>query len=198
MPAARTAIARTKDTLGARTARDVVVMTSPGLYRGSAFLRTISEPIRPRTTVRLTTLDRRGCAAESYRGAIADRLVASMKQILRSLVVAGLAVCVIAPLAAQDYDLVILNGRVIDPESGLDAIRNIGVRAGTIVAISDASLSGQQQIDANGLVVAPGFIDLHSHGQTDETYRCQVLDGVTRSEERRVGKECRSLWSPYH
>ena len=117
-----------------------------------------------------------------------------MKQILRFFVLAGLAACVIAPLAAQDYDLVVLNGRVIDPESGLDAIRNIGVRAGSIVAISDRPLAGQQQIDANGLVVAPGFIDLHSHGQTDETYRCQVLDGVTTAFELEVGTADVDAW----
>src|SRR4051812_45301175 len=67
--------------------------------------------------------------------------------------------------AEQSYDVVITNGRVMDPESGLDANRNIGLRAGKIAAISEKPLSGKTTIDAKGLVVAPGFIDLHEHGQ---------------------------------
>ena len=60
--------------------------------------------------------------------------------------------------------------------------------------ISDTPLGGQQQIDASGLVVAPGFIDLHSHGQTDETYRCQALDGVTTAFELEVGTADIDRW----
>jgi N-acyl-D-aspartate/D-glutamate deacylase len=106
---------------------------------------------------------------------------------LRFIAVLAFAAGLLAPLAAQNYDLVIANGRVIDPESGLDGVRHIAVTAGKIVTISETPLSGQQQIDAKGLVVAPGFIDLHSHGQTDETYRCQALDGVTTAFELEVG-----------
>ncbi len=116
-----------------------------------------------------------------------------MKQILRALL-AGALVVGIAPLAAQNYDLVVLNGHVIDPESGLDATRNIGVRAGKIAEISAAPLTGTERIDADGLVVAPGFIDLHSHGQSDETYRCQVLDGVTSAFELEVGTADVDAW----
>ena len=65
----------------------------------------------------------------------------------------------------QEYDVVILNGRVIDPESNFDAIRNVGITGGRIQAISEKSLRGRTTILATGLVVAPGFIDLHSHGQ---------------------------------
>ena len=100
----------------------------------------------------------------------------------------------LVPLGAQNYDLVIANGRVVDPESGLDAVRHIGIRAGKIATISDTPLAGQQQIDASGLVVAPGFIDLHSHGQTDETYRCQALDGVTTAFELEVGTADIDRW----
>ena len=110
-----------------------------------------------------------------------------LRQICGAVVLVGLALRVIVPLTAQDFDLVILRGRVIDPESRLDAIRNIGVRGGKIVEISSGLLAGRQEIDAAGLIVAPGFIDLHSHGQTDETYRCQVLDGVTTAFELEVG-----------
>src|ERR1700757_4451658 len=64
---------------------------------------------------------------------------------------------------AQDvsYDVVVSNGRVMDPESGLDAVRNVGISGGKIRAISTGVLKGKQVIDAKGLVVAPGFIDLH-------------------------------------
>ena len=67
--------------------------------------------------------------------------------------------------AAESYDLVIANGRVMDPESGLDAQRTIGIRGGKIAKISTGPLAGKQTIVAKGLVVAPGFIDLHQHGQ---------------------------------
>jgi N-acyl-D-aspartate/D-glutamate deacylase len=80
---------------------------------------------------------------------------------------------------AQQFDTVIANGRVIDPESGLTDIRNIGILDGEIATVTTASLTGEQVIDASGLIVAPGFIDLHAHGQDDENYRLKALDGVT-------------------
>ena len=63
----------------------------------------------------------------------------------------------------------ILNGRVIDPESRLDAVRNVGISAGVIKAVTSGRPSGRMVIDAKGLVVAPGFIDLHQHGQDKGT-----------------------------
>ncbi|HEX3866846.1 MAG TPA: amidohydrolase family protein, partial [Gemmatimonadaceae bacterium] len=91
--------------------------------------------------------------------------------------------------AQQTYDIVIANGRVIDPESGLDAVRFVGVRGGKIAAISPTPLSGKTVLDAKGLVVSPGFIDLHAHGQNDENYRIFALDGVTTALELEVGTE---------
>jgi N-acyl-D-aspartate/D-glutamate deacylase len=88
---------------------------------------------------------------------------------------------------AQVYDLVILNGRVIDPESETDAVRNLGVTNGKIKSISQARLNGRNVIDARGLVVSPGFIDLHQHGQNEENFRLKVLDGVTTALELEVG-----------
>ncbi|HET6979369.1 MAG TPA: amidohydrolase family protein [Pyrinomonadaceae bacterium] len=85
------------------------------------------------------------------------------------------------------YDLVILNGRVIDPETRTDAIRNLGISNGTIKAISTNRLGGRTVIDARGLVVSPGFIDLHQHGQDDENYRFKAMDGVTTALELEVG-----------
>jgi N-acyl-D-aspartate/D-glutamate deacylase len=88
---------------------------------------------------------------------------------------------------AQEYDLVILNGRVMDPESKLDAVRNVGITGGKIRSISAAALRGRATIAAAGLVVAPGFIDLHSHGQDEENYRFKAMDGVTTALELEVG-----------
>lgn len=88
---------------------------------------------------------------------------------------------------SASYDIVIANGRVMDPETNLDAVRFIGIRGGKIAAISSTSLRGTTTIDAKGLVVAPGFIDLHAHGQDDENYRVFALDGVTTALELEVG-----------
>jgi N-acyl-D-aspartate/D-glutamate deacylase len=84
-------------------------------------------------------------------------------------------------------DLVILGGRVMDPESGLDAIRNVGIHDGKIVEITEKRLEGNQTIDAHGLVIAPGFIDLHEHGQEPRNYEFQAHDGVTTSLELERG-----------
>ena len=88
---------------------------------------------------------------------------------------------------SEIYDLVILNGRVIDPESRLDDIRNIGIVASEIKTITQDKIEGKRTIDARGLVVAPGFIDLHQHGQDDENYRVKAMDGVTTVLELEVG-----------
>jgi len=90
------------------------------------------------------------------------------------------------PAFAQ-YDLVIANGRVMDPESGLDAIRHVGIKNGKIAAISARPLKGTQTIDAKGHVVAPGFIDLHSHGITNAANEFQAHDGVTTALELESG-----------
>jgi len=79
----------------------------------------------------------------------------------------------------QTYDLVILNGRILDPESKLDAVRNVGITRGVIQAISAEALVGHTTIDASGLAVSPGFIDLNSHGHDQENYSCLAMDGVT-------------------
>ena len=100
----------------------------------------------------------------------------------------------LTPLSAQTFDIVIRNGRVIDPESRLDSVRNLGLAAGKIQAVSDAPLEGRTVIDAVGLVVAPGFIDLHSHGQDAENYRAKAMDGVTTALELEVGVDDVDAW----
>jgi len=85
------------------------------------------------------------------------------------------------------FDLVVANGRVIDPETGLDGVRSVGIRDGRIEAISLTPLLGKKVLDASGLVVAPGFIDLHAHGQDLPAARMQAFDGVTTALELESG-----------
>ncbi len=90
-------------------------------------------------------------------------------------------------VSAQQYDLVITHGRVVDPETKLDAVRNVAIQNGKIARISDEPLSGKRVINAAGLVVAPGFIDLHQHGQDLESQRVKAFDGVTTALEMEIG-----------
>ncbi|HMD38361.1 MAG TPA: amidohydrolase family protein [Candidatus Acidoferrum sp.] len=94
----------------------------------------------------------------------------------------------------EKYDVVIANGRVMDPESGLDALRNVGISGGKVRAISTDALQGAAVLDAKGLVVAPGFIDLHEHGQEPRNYQFQAQDGVTTSLELEVGTADVAAW----
>lgn len=92
-----------------------------------------------------------------------------------------------AALHAQQYDVVLQGGRVMDPETNLDAVRNVGIRDGKIVRITADTLTGRRVIDAHGLVVAPGFIDLHQHSQDMASQRLKALDGVTTALELEIG-----------
>jgi N-acyl-D-aspartate/D-glutamate deacylase len=92
------------------------------------------------------------------------------------------------------YDLVILNGRVVDPESKLDAVRDIGITAGVIQAIGTEELIGQSTVDASGLMVSPGFIDLNSHGHDPENYGYLAMDGVTTALALEAGTADVDRW----
>ena len=97
-------------------------------------------------------------------------------------------------LTAQTYDIVLHNGRVMDPESGLDAVRSVGITGNKIAAVSARPLRGKIEVDANKLVIAPGFIDLHQHSQTPEAYGFMAMDGVTTALELEVGVWPVSEW----
>jgi dihydroorotase len=99
-----------------------------------------------------------------------------------------------APIRAAEYDLVIHNGRVMNPANGLDSVRDIGIRDGSIAALSREPLSGEQEVDATGLVVAPGFIDLHAHGQREFESWLQAQDGVTTQLEMEAGVYPVAAW----
>lgn len=95
---------------------------------------------------------------------------------------------------AQEYDLAIANGRVMDPESGLDAVRNLGINGSKIEAVSEHPLRGRETIDARGLVVAPGFIDLHQHAWDEESCAFKAMDGVTSILELEAGTDDIDRW----
>lgn len=85
------------------------------------------------------------------------------------------------------YDLVVRAGRVIDPESGLDAVRDVGITGGRIEAVSQEPLRGSKVLDAAGMIVAPGFVDMHSHSMELPGQRMQACDGVTTALELESG-----------
>lgn len=85
------------------------------------------------------------------------------------------------------FDLVIRNGLLVDPETGLEQVGDVAVQGGIIQRVGSFSGNAQREIDATGLVVAPGFIDLHAHGQCVASDRMQAFDGVTTSLELEVG-----------
>src|SRR6266704_970853 len=87
----------------------------------------------------------------------------------------------------EPYDLVLAGGRVLDPESQLDAVRNVAIQDGRIAAVATEPLAARETLDVRGLVIAPGFIDLHVHGQDSESYRYYAHDGVTTALELEIG-----------
>ena len=106
-----------------------------------------------------------------------------------------ISLLLLSPLAAQEhYDLVVNGGRVMDPESGLDGIRHVGISNGKITSLSEAALQGKETIDASGLVVAPGFIDMHQHAWDDESLRMKIRDGATSVLELEVGTDKVDAW----
>jgi len=88
---------------------------------------------------------------------------------------------------AQQFDIVLEGGRVMDPETGLDGVRNVGISDGKIARVSTEALLGRRVIHAAGLVVSPGFIDLHQHGQELASQRVKAFDGVTTALEMEIG-----------
>ncbi|MGB5367991.1 MAG: amidohydrolase family protein [Polyangiales bacterium] len=86
------------------------------------------------------------------------------------------------------YDLVITGGRVIDPETNLDATRNVGIKDGKIAAVTEKAIEGKETIDASGHVVAPGFIDMHFHNVGYPFgVKLALRDGVTTPMELELG-----------
>ncbi|NIS52564.1 MAG: amidohydrolase family protein, partial [Phycisphaerae bacterium] len=98
-----------------------------------------------------------------------------------------LGIMVAIPAMATDYDLVINNGRVMDPETKYDAVSNVGIKDGRIAVITKDKITGKETIDAKGLVVAPGFIDGHQHCIEPYAYRLMLRDGRTTIMDLEIG-----------
>lgn len=113
---------------------------------------------------------------------------------MRVLPVVALVLSAAGCGGGDSYDLVIEGGRVLDPETGFFEVANVGVRDGVIAAVTRDDLTGDRTLDAAGLVVAPGFIDLHEHGQSEEAYALMVRDGVTTALELEVGDADIDQW----
>ena len=117
----------------------------------------------------------------------------------RAAIVAALALALPSAGVAQGaapLDVVLVGGRVLDPETGLDGVRNIGIRAGRIAVIARAGTvpAARDTVNVRGLVVAPGFIDLHSHGQDSINYEFLARDGVTTALEMELGTYPVASW----
>ena len=108
-----------------------------------------------------------------------------MKKLIILLTMLGLSFTTTA--TATDYDLVINNGRVMDPETKFDQVANVGVKDGKIAVITKDKITGKETIDAKGLVVAPGFIDGHQHCIEPYQYRLMLRDGRTTLLDTEIG-----------
>ncbi|MDB9999181.1 amidohydrolase family protein [Porticoccaceae bacterium] len=117
-----------------------------------------------------------------------------MKIIISTIaaVMVGMSIASIA--SAANYDLVINNGRVMDPETRYDSIANVGITAGKIVAITSEKIAGKETIDATGLVVAPGFIDTHFHSVDPYATKLAVRDGITTGMDLEAGSSSVGEW----
>jgi predicted amidohydrolase len=118
-----------------------------------------------------------------------------MKKVTQTLTLPTLlsSLVLLGPTAQQpEYDIVLEVGRLIDPETvpdqPVDAIRNVAIRGDRVVEISEGPLTGREIVDVSGLIVSPGFIDLHAHGQTNEANEYQAHDGVTTALELESGE----------
>ena len=86
-----------------------------------------------------------------------------------------------------DFDIVLRGGRVIDPESGLDAVRDVAIAGDRVARVGAGLPSGRREADVTGQVVTAGFIDLHSHAHDLGGQRLQAMDGVTTALELEAG-----------
>ncbi len=110
-----------------------------------------------------------------------------MKRVRISFSLLVLTLVTAMPAFAVDYDLVINNGRVMDPETLFDGVANVGIKDGRITEISKKPLKGAKTIDATGQIVAPGFIDTHFHFQKPVGYSLGLRDGLTSSMDFEMG-----------
>ncbi len=72
---------------------------------------------------------------------------------------------VASALSAADYDLILRNGRVVDGCGNPARLADVAAKDGRIVAVGPVSGSATTEVDVRGLIVAPGFIDVHTHAE---------------------------------
>ncbi len=110
------------------------------------------------------------------------------------LVAVAMSAAVTTAATAQSYDTVILNGRVMDPETKFDGVRNVGIKDGLIAKITEEKIAGKEIIDATGHVVAPGFIDTHTHSSDKFSIKMSMMDGVTTGLDLEAGALNIAAW----
>jgi len=116
-------------------------------------------------------------------------------EIIKATFVSVIAISLVACSAgAQDYDIVIMNGRVMDPETEFDEVRNIGIKDSVIVTITEKDISGSDSIDASGHVVTAGFIDTHTHSSDKYVIKMAMMDGVTSGMDYEFGAMNIDAW----
>jgi len=110
-----------------------------------------------------------------------------MNKKLALLIALVLSLSVISLASAEEFDIVINSGRVMDPETEFDQVANVGIREGEIAVITKDGLKGKETIDATGLVVAPGFIDGQQHDLETYGHRLMIRDGRTTIMDLELG-----------
>lgn len=108
-------------------------------------------------------------------------------KMIRALTIGIFCMGMLPVAHAQDYDLVIKGGRVMDPETLYDSVANVGIKDGRIAVITKKKITGKETINAKGMVVAPGFIDTHFHWQAPLGYRFGLRDGLTSPMDLEMG-----------
>jgi len=117
-----------------------------------------------------------------------------MKRLRDLVALSVLALAIATPAMAADYDVVINNGRVMDPETNFDGVRNVGIKDGKIVAITKDAIKGKETIDAKGHVVAPGFIEGHQHATDPFSRKVNLRDGLTTQMDFEAGAGDIAKW----
>ena len=121
-----------------------------------------------------------------------------MKRLSRLLRVLVPTLVMATSAMAADYDVVINNGRVMDPETNFDGVRNVGIKDGKIVAITEDAIKGKETIDASGHVVAPGFIEGHQHATDQFSRKVNLRDGLTTQMDFEAGAGDIAKWYADH
>jgi N-acyl-D-glutamate deacylase len=109
-------------------------------------------------------------------------------------VVAIIATAISPQVFAETFDVVINNGRVMDPETNFDGVRNVGIKDGKIVVITKDAIKGKETINAKGHVVAPGFIEGHQHATDPFSRKVFLRDGLTTQMDFEAGAGDIAKW----